>query len=169
MSRVDSGFAAMVERLGFTEFSLDDSEPTKTPQTIMPTPPPNHTPYGWFWSPTGRTRIPRETPVVPPKPVAFEYPQRGNMMNLNGQGSNTPRSDGFPGVIGEPPQAFTPNSGPWASSGDRDGPHMRFGPRGLRQEHANGHHNTVNIDKIANGTDVRTTVSLSQTLPPFRC
>ena len=161
MSRVDSGIADMMGNLDISGLRFARSEPVATPQPVVPPSPQNQAPYGWFWSPTGRTRIPQASPIVPPKPTAIQYSQQGNLMNMNGQLPITPRSTSFPGVIGEPPQAFTPNSASWASSGDRDGSNVRFGPRGLRQDHSNGHHNTVNIDKIANGTDVRTTVSLS--------
>ncbi|KAL9091893.1 MAG: hypothetical protein Q9165_004645 [Trypethelium subeluteriae] len=159
MSRVDSGVADMMSKLNLSDLNVTDSGPVSTPQSFVPISPQNLTPYGWSWSPTGRTRIPRPGPVVPARPMVFGYPQ-ANFMAMNGALPLTPRAGGFPGVIGEPPQVLTPNSAPWTSSTDRDGTTGRFGPRTLRQEHANGHHNTVNIDRIANGTDVRTTVML---------
>ena len=162
MTRVDtgdSGIADMMSNLDLNKLTWAPTLSMATPQRITSTSPENQGPCGWYFSPTGRTRIPHAGAALPTTPAHFGCLQNYGMLNMNGQQPYTPRNIGFPGVIGERSQMFSPNSGSWSSSANRVGPSTTFGGRGAHHEGGSGQHNIVSIEKIANGTDVRTTVS----------
>ncbi|KAI9661873.1 MAG: hypothetical protein M1821_009112 [Bathelium mastoideum] len=163
MSRIDtddSGIADMLGGLDLNKTPLVPAGPMATPQRVAPTHSHNQASYAWYLSPTGRTRIPHSVPAVPTTPAPSTYPQHGNFGRINGQQHSAVRHMGFPGVIGEPVQGISPDSGSWLSSGNRTGSSGNFGPRGPHHDTAGGQHNVVSIERIANGTDVRTTVML---------
>ncbi|KAI9686315.1 MAG: hypothetical protein M1820_010649 [Bogoriella megaspora] len=126
---------------------------TVLPYGAPPTPPSTAAPFGWFWSPTGRTRIPRTAPVVAP---GFTF--NGHVGAVVPQPPITPLPIHYPSAIGEVPAAMTPFAGSWSTPSDYQGSghQCRRGGRGEKTDL----HNIVHIPKILNGTDVRTTIML---------